>query len=140
MKYQTLKEQSNLHWYKFNDGTKIQIDKLSKMVEKLFDTERLTMSEVAEKINMNKDSVTHVIRRLLSKSILTRQCGGKNKQTVYYKEPKCLLAELYHPVSSLKFKILNKTTRKVEDSLNVSHPISTSNHRNSFVVYDSGNE
>jgi predicted transcriptional regulator len=38
------------------------------------------MSEVAEKINMNKDSVTHVIRRLCVKSILTRQCGGKNKQ------------------------------------------------------------
>ena len=29
MKYQTLKEQSNLHWYTFNDGTKIQIKELS---------------------------------------------------------------------------------------------------------------
>ena len=140
MKYPTLQEQSNLHWYTFNDGTKIQIKELSNMVEKLFDKERLTTTEVCEKINMNKDSVTHVIRRLLSKSILTRQCGGKNKQTVYYKEPICLLAELYHPKSSLKFKVLKKTTRKVEDSLNVSHPNSASNHRNSFVVYDSGNE
>ena len=134
------KKQKNFHWYVFNDGKKIQIGKLSKMIEKLFDSERLTTTEVSEKINMNYDSVTHVIRRLLTKSILTRQSGGKNKQTVYYKEPKCLLAELYHPKSSLKFKVLKKTTIKVEDGLNVSHPNSASNHRNGFVVYDSGNE
>tara|TARA_R100001369_G_C3254888_1_gene156868 strand:+ start:88 stop:510 length:423 start_codon:yes stop_codon:yes gene_type:complete len=140
MRYQPLKQQSNFHWYEFNDGSKIQIKELSKMIEKLFEEERLTTSEVSEKINMKKGTVTHVIRTLCVKSILSRQSSGKNKQTVYFKEPKCLLAELYHPVSSVKFKVLKRTTRKIEDGANVSHPLSTSNHRNSFTVYDSGNE
>ena len=130
MRYQPLKQQSNFHWYEFNDGSKIQIKELSKMIEKLFEEERLTTSEVSEKINMKKGTVTHVIRTLCV----------KYKQTVYFKEPKCLLAELYHPVSSVKFKVLKRTTRKIEDGANVSHPLSTSNHRNSFTVYDSGNE
>tara|TARA_R110000787_G_scaffold82866_1_gene178945 strand:- start:382 stop:729 length:348 start_codon:yes stop_codon:yes gene_type:complete len=115
MKYQKLKDQSNLHWYEFNDGTKVQINKLSKMIAKLFNKENLTISEVAKKINMDKETVTHVIRKLCVKSILNRQCGGKNKQTVYFKNKPCLLHEIYTPKSILKnFKILRKTVHKAD--------------------------
>ena len=140
MKYQRLQDQSNFHWYMFNNGTKMQMNKLAPLVEKLFNTERLTVKEVSEKIGMEREVVTHVIRRLCVQSRLSRQSSGKNKQTVYFKEPKCLLAELYHPKSSIKFKVLKRTLYKVEDGLNVSYPLSVSNNRNSFVVYDYGNE
>ena len=139
MKYQRLQDQSNLHWYKFNDGKKMQMNKLAPLIEKLFNHERLTVKEVSEKIGMEREIVTHVIRRLCVQSILTRQCGGKNKQTVYYKEPTCLIANLYHPKSSIKFKVLGRKVIKVEDGVNVSYPLSINNHKNSFMIYELGN-
>lgn len=139
MKYDKLENQSNFHWYKFNDGTKIQRHDLSNMIEKLFENgEELKIPEISQKINMNQDSVTHIIRSLCTKEKLKRQ--QTNRHTIYSKNIECLLAELYYPKTILdKFKIIGRKVVKSESGKVISYPLSI-NHQyaQGNTVYEGG--
>jgi len=136
MKYQKLKDQSNFHWYKFDDGTKIQRSGLSDIIFKLFeDDQRWKIPEIVKEIKMNEETVTHIVRGLCTQEKLQREVHG-NKNTIYFKKIGCLLADLYYPKSILKkFKIKSRKVIKAEHGKVVSYPLSINHQYTQGSVY-----
>lgn len=112
MKYETLKKQNNLHWYIFDNGKKLQANAVFDLILNTFDQKsELTIAEIAEKIKLNKNDTTHLVRRLTTKDLLGRQIRG-NKNAMYFIPVRCLIADkLYNQkkiISNFKIKSIKK--------------------------------
>lgn len=141
MKYDKLESQSNFHWYKFDDGTKIQRSGLSEMIFDLFeDDQRWKIKEIVKEIKMNEETVTHIVRGLCTKEKLQRE-GHGNKHTIYSKKIGCLLADLYYPKTILdKFNIKDRKVVKAEHGKVISYPLSINHQYTQGSIYFEGGE
>ena len=63
MKYEKLKNQTNLHWYNLKDGRKLQRFQISEMIYALFDGgKELTIQDVAENVGIEHKISTYWAR------------------------------------------------------------------------------
>ena len=139
MKYEKLKNQTNLHWYDLKDGRKLQRYQLSEMIYALFDGgNELTIQDVAEDVGIEEVTSAHIIRSLCIKDLLVRRRTQRN--TVYSKKIDCALATMFYPKTMLdNFKIKSKKTHKMDEGKNISYP-QTVNHQYGCVntIYEGG--
>tara|TARA_R110000764_G_scaffold124160_1_gene211559 strand:- start:175 stop:582 length:408 start_codon:yes stop_codon:yes gene_type:complete len=129
----------NFHYYKFNDGTQVQMGKLKEMALDLFrEGQALKIPEISKLMNLREDTVIQVIRKLCTSGKLQRQ--QTNRHTIYSKKSECLLAELMYPKSMVnKFKIKGRKVIKVDDGQNHSYSLAVSHqYSQGTIVYDSG--
>ena len=129
----------NFHYYKFNDGTKVQMGKLKQMTLDLFqEGQELKIPEISKLMNLREDTVIQVVRKLCIKGKLQRQ--QTNRHTIYSKKSDCLLAELMYPKSIVnKFKIKSRKIIKTEDGQNHSYPLSISHqYSQGNIIYEGG--
>lgn len=125
MKYEILRNQSNLHWYDLADGTRLQRYQLADKVYELFENgEELIIPEVAKTIGIEEVTAAHIIRSLVIKDLLARK--KKQRHTVYFKRHKCALANLLYPKTIVNnFEIKNRKSHKIDEGKNISYPQST---------------
>lgn len=125
MKYEKLKNQTNLHWYDLKDGRKLQRFQISEMIYALFDGgKELTIQDVAEDVGIEEVTSAHIIRSLCIKDLLVRRKTQRN--TVYSKKIDCALATMFYPKEILdNFKVKSKKSHKMDDGKNISYPQST---------------
>ena len=139
MKYEILRNQSNLHWYDLADGSKLQRYQLADKVYELFENgEELIIPEVAKTIGIEEVTAAHIIRSLVIKDLLARK--KKQRHTVYFKRHKCALANMLYPKTIVdNFEIKNRKSHKIDDGKNISHPQSI-NHEYGCVntIYEGG--
>lgn len=121
MQHKNLKNKGNLHYYFFKDGTRIKRWELVNLILDLFENnQRFIVPEVAEKINIDEKTVTHIIRQLCTRDLLSRQ--QTNRHTIYYKKVNCPLAQIFYPKEIINnFVVKNKKSYKAEDFKNVSY-------------------
>jgi len=122
MKYEKLENQTNLHWYELDDGTRLQRYQLSDMILDLFDNgKELTNPEVSKSIGLNELTTAHIIRSLCIKDLLVRRKTQRN--TVYSKKIDCALASMFYPKSMIdNFKIKDVKSHKMDQGKNISYP------------------
>ena len=73
----------NFHYYKFNDGTKVQMGKLKQMTLDLFqEGQELKIPEISKLMNLREDTVIQVVSSKDSKQIGT--LSTQKNQNVYW--------------------------------------------------------
>lgn len=122
MKYEKLKNQTNLHWYDLKDGRKLQRYQLSELIYALFDDKKeLTIQDVAKDIGIEENTSAEIIRSLCIKDLLVRKKIQRN--TIYSKKIDCALATMFYPKEIINnFEVKNKKTYKMDDGKNISYP------------------
>jgi predicted transcriptional regulator len=139
MKYEKLKNQTNLHWYDLNDGRRLQRYQLSEMIYALFDGgKELIIPDVAKEIGIAEVTASHIIRSLCIKDLLVRRKTQRN--TVYSKKIDCALASMFYPKTILdNFKVKSKKSHKMDEGKNISYP-QTVHHEYGCVntIYEGG--
>jgi len=120
MQHKNLENNGNLHYYYFNDGARIKRWELVNLILDLFeDNEKFIIPEIAEKINIDEKTVTHIIRHISRQDLLSKQ--STSSHTIYFKKINCPLAQIFYPKEIInKFKIISKKSYKAEDFKNVS--------------------
>ncbi len=117
MKYDKLKNQNPLHWYMFDNGKKLQTNAACDVILKAFNQpdkhckSELTIPEISQKIKLNKNDTTHLVRRLTEKSLLGRNIRG-NKSALYFLPARnsCLIYN--HKIIERSFKIKSRKVHK----------------------------
>jgi len=127
MKYEKLKNQTNLHWYQLKDGSKLQRYELSDKIYALFDNgTELIIPEIAKKIGITEEIANHIVRSMCIKDLLTRKNKQRNKNVIFLKKIDCALANMLYPKTIVNnFKVKNKKSHKMDDGKNVSYPQAT---------------
>jgi hypothetical protein len=127
MKYEILRNQSNLHWYNLADGSKLQRYQLADKVYELFENgKELIIPEVAKTIGIEEVIAAHIIRSLVIKDLLARKNKQKRRHRIYFQKHKCALANMLYPKTIVdKFDIKNRKSYKIDEGKNISYPLST---------------
>lgn len=141
MKYEKLKNQTNLHWYDLKDGRKLQRYELSEMIYSLFDNgTELIIPEIAKKIGITEEIAHHIVRSMCIKDLLTRKNKQRNKNVIFLKKIDCALATMFYPKEILdNFKVKSKKSHKMDEGKNISYP-QTVHHEYGCVntIYEGG--
>jgi len=123
MKYEKLKNQTNLHWYQLKDGSKLQRYELSDKIYALFDNgTELIIPEIAKKIGITEEIANHIVRSMCIKDLLTRKNKQRNKNVIFLKKIDCALANMLYPktiFNNLKVKIKNLTKWMMEKMFHI---------------------
>jgi predicted transcriptional regulator len=78
----------------------------------LYEQEKLSLTEIANKLNKNKSTITNKIRSLLDTGLVTKQYEGKE---MFYSANKSLLI---HKIKNYNKEIKSKYLENINDAIN----------------------